>query len=193
MEFFIILIIPPGAMALKTTGNVLHTEIYGLIIYISSLPLEPHDCGLEEKEEKKKWKIQWQVVGWNSGSDTANCVFLLTFNSPKHPCFTASWAIAFLNLSLERQELWSLSIEEKGMLFPCHLLVAPPSSLPWSTVQHPSIPFLFPTLLCRKLEAKSLPLAVEMRAMEKCSGGEGGGGGPAYIGLEVPRAAARWY
>ncbi|MEQ2185326.1 hypothetical protein GOODEAATRI_017060, partial [Goodea atripinnis] len=39
-------------------------------------------------------------------------------------------AIAFLNLSLERQELWSLSIEEKGMLFPCHLLVAPPSSLP---------------------------------------------------------------
>lgn len=123
--------------------------------------------------KKKKRKIQWQSVGWNSGSDTANCVFLLTFNSPKHPCFTAPWAIAFLNLSLERQELWSLSIEEKGMLFPCHLLVAPPSSLPWSTVQHPPIPFLFPTLLCRKLEAKSLPLAVEMRAMEKCSGGEG--------------------
>lgn len=56
--------------------------------------------------------------------------FLLTFNSPKHPRFTTPRAIAFLNLSLERQELWSLSIEEKGMLFPCHLLVAPPSSLP---------------------------------------------------------------
>lgn len=144
-------------------------EIYGLIIYMKSVPLEPFYCGLEGKKKK----IHWQSVGWNSGSDTANCVFLLTFNSPQHPCFTAPWAIAFLNLSLERQELWSLSIEEKGMLFPCHLLVSLPSSLPWSTVQHPPIPFLFSTLLCRKVEAKSLPLAVQMGAIEKCSGGEG--------------------
>lgn len=63
MELLIILIIPPCAVALKTTGNALHTEIYGLIIYMSSPPLEPHDCCLEEKEEKKKRKIQWQVVG----------------------------------------------------------------------------------------------------------------------------------
>ena len=55
---------------------------------------------------------------------------LLTFNSPKRPCSTAPGAIAFLNLSLESQELWALSIEKKGMLFPCHPLVAPPSSLP---------------------------------------------------------------
>ncbi|CAL8309777.1 unnamed protein product [Lota lota] len=43
---------------------------------------------------------------------------------------SAPGAIAFLNLSLESQELWALSIEKKGMLFPCHPLVAPPSSLP---------------------------------------------------------------
>ncbi|GAA6087749.1 uncharacterized [Tachysurus ichikawai] len=35
-------------------------------------------------------------------------------------------AIAFLNLSLGTQELWALSIEEKGMLFPCHPSAAPP-------------------------------------------------------------------
>lgn len=118
-------------------------EICGLIIYMDSMPLRPFWRRRRKKKKEEIRKFQWQrAVGWISGSSSANCVFLLTFNSPKHPCFTAPWAIAFLNLSLERQELWSLSIEEKGMLFPCHLLVAPPSSLPWSTVQHP--PYTFP-------------------------------------------------
>lgn len=49
-------------MALKTTGNALHTEIYGLIIYLSSLPLEPHDCGLEEKEVGKKEKSSGRLL-----------------------------------------------------------------------------------------------------------------------------------
>lgn len=128
----------------------------------------------QEKKKDNIRNIQWQRFGgWISGTGSANCAFLLTFNSPKHPCFRAPWAIAFLNLSLESQELWSLSIEEKGMLFPCHLLVATPSSLPWSTVQQPPISFLFPTLLRRKLQAKSLPMAIEMRMMEKWSGGAG--------------------
>lgn len=118
-----------------TPGDLWCDHLYGLYTTSVFLP--------RPGNEKRRRKFHWQrAVGWISGSGSANCVFLLTFNSPKHPCFTAPWAIAFLNLSLERQELWSLSIEEKGMLFPCHPLVAPPSSLPWSTVQHP--PYTFP-------------------------------------------------
>lgn len=121
--------------------------------------LEPFHCSLGEKRKKK---IPFgRAIGWDGGSGTAYCVFLLTFNSPKHPCFTASWAIAFLNLSLERQELWSLSIEEKGMLFPCHLLVVPPSSpvLIYGPTPHPhltlflsSLPLWF-VVSCRRSRA----------------------------------------
>lgn len=161
------------------------------------LPLEPYYCGLVGKDGKIR-KIQWQSVGWNSGSDTANCVFLLTFNSPKHPCFTAPWAIAFLNLSLERQELWSLSIEEKGMLFPCHLLVAPPSSLPWSTVQHPQ--YLSSSPLCFVVSWRQSHCHWLLRwgRWKNVLGERGvevgwGGVGRAHIGLEVLPAAARWH
>lgn len=127
---------------------------------MDSMPLFFY-CRVKKKKKriirhKKIPAAKSSAVGWISGSGSANCVFLLTFNSPKHPCFTAPWAIAFLNLSLERQELWSLSIEEKGMLFPCHLLVAPPSSLPWSTAWLPPLPpsssplcFVVSCRLCR--------------------------------------------
>lgn len=157
---------------MNTIGDLLFDNLYGQ--YVTWAFLLP---SLEKKRVSRNKKIlraKSGAVGWISGSGSANCFFLLTFNSPKRPCFTASWAIAFLNLSLERQELWSLSIEEKGMLFPCHPLVAPPSSLPWSTAwlpPYPIPPSLVPTLLSRKLPAMSLPWAVEMRTMTKCSGG----------------------
>lgn len=147
-------IVPPTSKSEEITKNgelaaQQPLEMYCLIIYMDSMLLGPFYCHLTKKRNSKKKKKrelqetrkfhcgaqqccrlnQWQWLG--------KLRFLLTFNSPKHPCFTAPWAIAFLNLSLERQELWSLSIEEKGMLFPCHLLVAPPSSLPWSTADCP--------------------------------------------------------
>lgn len=45
----------------------------------------------------------------------------LIFNSSTLPA-SQLLAIGFYNLSLESQELLPLSMEEKGMLFPCHPL-----------------------------------------------------------------------
>lgn len=142
-------------------------------------------------KKKKKKTIPVAESGalcWIRGGGSANGVFLLTFNSPKHACFTAPGAIAFLNLSLERQELWSLSIEEKGMLFPCHPLVAPPSSMPWSTAwvpPYPSLPPSYPlcfVVSCRLCRCHGL-LRWEWEA--KCTGGEVAvGGGCGDIGFE---------
>lgn len=167
----------------KLSKNVENTtqqplKIYCLIIHMDSMSLGPFYCCLKKNNRRNK-KIpvaKSGAIGWISGSGSANCVFLLTFNSPKHPCFTAPWAIAFLNLSLERQELWSLSIEEKGMLFPCHPLVPPPSSLPWSTAwlpPYPIPPSLFPTLLRRKLSAMSCHGLLRWGRWKNVLGGKG--------------------
>lgn len=176
----------------KTNVNILHNILRRFIGWLYTAYGHYAIWAFSLQSGRKKKIPFGRAIGWDGGSGMPYCVFLLTFNSPKHPCFTASWAIAFLNLSLERQELWSLSIEEKGMLFPCHLLVVPPSSpvlIYGPTPHHPhltSIPLLFATLVCRKLQAKSCYWMPKWGWWKNVQG-EGGGG--AHIGLELLLAA----